>query len=51
VALPTVAPSAAESQSLGAQIEKLRGDNEALTARLEALEASMRSGEITRVDR
>jgi high-affinity iron transporter len=51
VALPTVAPSAAESQSLGAQIEKLRGDNEALTARLEALEASMRTGEVTRVDR
>jgi len=42
VALPTVVPSSVESQSLVAQIEKLRGDNEALTARLAALEASLR---------
>jgi len=42
VALPTVVPSAAESQTLVAQIEKLRDDNEALTARLAALEESLK---------
>jgi high-affinity iron transporter len=42
VSLPTVVPAGAEAQSLVAQIEKLRGDNDALTARLAALEASMK---------
>ena len=42
VALPTVAPSTADSQSLVTQIEGLRGDNDALKARLAVLEASMR---------
>jgi hypothetical protein len=42
VALPTVAPSVPDSQPLIAQIDALRGDNDALNARLAALEASMR---------
>ena len=43
VSLPTVGPAAGDTQSLVAQIEALRGDNEALKARLAVLERRLSS--------